>query len=104
MRQKLFGPEDPDNALLSLALADILVSHGKHLEAEDLYVTALQVQERTLGPRTADVAGTLERFAVLLRKSNRQSMAKEMESRAESIRNELDLTISMKGSRIWQLQ
>jgi tetratricopeptide (TPR) repeat protein len=104
IRRKLFGLDDPDNAMLSVVLADILVSRGYPTEAEELYAEALEVQERTMGLRTANVAGTLERFAVLLRKSNRLSKAREMESRAESIRNELGFTISVKGSLVWQLR
>jgi hypothetical protein len=104
LRRKLFGPEDADSAMMAAALADILVSRGNYIEAEELFVKALQVQERALGPRTADVAGTLERFAGLLRKNNRLSLAKEMESRAASIRDELSLVISIKGNRVWQLR
>ena len=103
-REALGTREDADEAILSALLANILASQGSDAEAEVLYERALSAQERTLGPRSAEVAATLEGFASLLRRENRQPIATEMELRAAAIRRELNFTTSARGARIWQLR
>ena len=65
---------------------------------EVLFTEALNTQERVLG-RVSEVATTLDHFANLLRRTNKDDLAGDMESRAESIRLELSYTVSVKGLR-----
>ena len=61
-------------------------TQGKYAEAEPLYQRALGIWETALGPEHPNVASVLENYAVLLRKTGRESQAAEMEARAKAIR------------------
>ena len=67
-------------------LALLYQSQGQYAEAESLYKRALAIREKALGPDHPDVARTLENYAALLRKAQRNTEAEEMEARAKSIR------------------
>ena len=58
---------------------------GKHAEADALFKQSLSVYERLEGPDHPDVAGVLNDYAVLLRKSGRFAEAESMEARASRI-------------------
>ena len=60
-------------------LAFLYHTQGKYTAAEPLYKRALTISEKALGT-------TLENYAVLLRKTNRQMEATTMEVRAKAIR------------------
>ncbi|MDA2914481.1 tetratricopeptide repeat protein, partial [Acidobacteriia bacterium AH_259_A11_L15] len=51
-----------------------------------LYRRALAIFEQALGPEHPHVATTLESYAALLRKMNRDAEAEKMEARAQAIR------------------
>ena len=55
-------------------------------EAEPAYERALVIVKSTLGPEQPDVAENLENEAVLLRDTERNEEAAEMETRADAIR------------------
>ena len=80
------GPGHPDvaSALRSLALG--YANQMDYAAAELLYLRALAIQERVLGPETVEVAVTLDAYAELLRATNRGEQATELKARAEAIR------------------
>ena len=61
-------------------------AEGKLQEAERLYTRSLAIREKALGPGHQDVAESLENYASLLRKLQRNDEAAAMESRARQIR------------------
>ncbi len=67
-------------------LADVYYAQGQYAEAKPLYKRALRIYERTLGKNHPEVAVTLENYADLLRRTNRDAKAKKMEARAKAIR------------------
>ena len=67
-------------------LADLYVAQGKYAEAEPLYRRALGIWERTLGREHPHVASSLDKYATLLRRMNRETEAAAMEARAKAIR------------------
>jgi tetratricopeptide (TPR) repeat protein len=67
-------------------LAAVYRAQGKYAQAEPLYQRALGIYETALGPEHPHVADTLENYADLLRKMERDAEAEEMEKRAKAIR------------------
>ncbi len=67
-------------------LAALYKGQGHFAEAEPLYQRALAVYEKALGPEHPDVATSLENYAALLRETEREDRAEEMEARAKAIR------------------
>jgi hypothetical protein len=58
-----------------------------------LYADSLQAEEQNFGPRSPEVATTLEEFAMLLHKTNNHEDAFAMEARAKSIRAEIEYVV-----------
>jgi hypothetical protein len=96
LRRKAFGTENPHTAMSAANLAEVLAAEGKNDEAGILFAEALKTQERTLGLEVPEVASTLEKFAKLLRHTNNNVLAGEMEDRANSIRVTSTYTVSIK--------
>jgi tetratricopeptide (TPR) repeat protein len=67
-------------------LALLYQREGQYIEAEPLLKRALEIRERTLGPEHADVAATLEDYAMLLRETGRAAEAEVYAARAKAIR------------------
>jgi tetratricopeptide (TPR) repeat protein len=67
-------------------LAEFYRFQGKYVEAEPLYKGSLAISEKALGPEHPNVALSLENYAALLRKTNRNGEAAKMEARAKAIR------------------
>ncbi len=67
-------------------LAELYRAQGRYAEAEPHYQRALAILEKVLGPEHPDVATSLENYAALLRETEREDQAKEMEARAKAIR------------------
>ncbi len=59
---------------------------GKYSQAEALIERSLAIREKVLGPEHPDVAQSLENYAALLRKTNREAESARMEARAKAIR------------------
>jgi tetratricopeptide (TPR) repeat protein len=59
---------------------------GKYGQAEPLYQRAIAIDERTLGLGHPQLATHLENYAVLLRETNRETEAAQMEARAQAMR------------------
>ena len=67
-------------------LAQIYSFEGRYAEAEKLYVRAIGIWERALGPAHPDVAGCLLNYASVLRKVHRKKEAGQLEARARESR------------------
>ena len=69
-------------------IVDGLAAHqaGRYPEAEPLYKRSLAILLKALGPEHPNVATSLENYAVLLRKMDRDTEAEKMEARAQAIR------------------
>ncbi len=67
-------------------LAGLHQAQGKYAEAEPLFQRSLAIFEKALGPEHPHVATTLENYAALLRETEREDKAEEMEARAKAIR------------------
>jgi hypothetical protein len=61
-------------------------TQGKYAEAEPLYQRSLVIWEKALGPEHPDMATILEKYAAMLRETEREDKAEEMEARAHAIR------------------
>ena len=59
---------------------------GQYAEAEPLFRRSLAIREKALGPEHPDVATSLENYAKLLRKTDREAEAAKKEARAKAIR------------------
>jgi hypothetical protein len=62
---------------------------GKDAEAEPLFRKAIELREKALGPNHHDLAKSLEKYALLLRKLGRVADADAAEARAKAIRAKL---------------
>jgi hypothetical protein len=65
-------------------LAAVTLEQGKLADADSFFEKALSIRGETLGPEHPEVAASLESYAALLRKANRQEKAAELEARARS--------------------
>ena len=101
IQQTAFAPESVRSVSTSLTLAKVLTAQRRYEEARILYSDVLPVQERLLGPKTPEVATTLEDFAKLLHTMKTHKSADELEARARRIRAELLYTRSVKDSQQW---
>ena len=89
IHEKALGPEHPAVGTDLSNLAGLYSAQGKDAEAEPLIKRAFAIEETALGPVHPYVATCLEYYAVLLRKTNRNSAAVKMETRARWIRKNL---------------
>lgn len=65
LSEKLNGPQDPELAGLLTLQADILYEQEKFIQAERLYLKALELRHQSLGYENAAVAESLENLANL---------------------------------------
>ena len=70
-------------------LAAILQAQGKYAEAEPLYQRALDIYEKAQCKDPLTLATSLENYAALLRRLNREDEANRLETRARQIRETL---------------
>ncbi|MGH9532992.1 MAG: tetratricopeptide repeat protein [Terriglobales bacterium] len=80
------GKDNPfrDGALVGLA--ETFAVQGKYKEAEPLYQQAMAAQEEVLGLENPDLIATLEKYAALLRATDRPAEAAKLEARAKKIK------------------
>jgi tetratricopeptide (TPR) repeat protein len=78
-------PFSPDLAKTLFGLARLYDDQKKYAEAEPLFKQALAIQEKAV-PAHPDFAATLDAYADLLSKTDRQAAADEMRNRAEQVR------------------
>jgi tetratricopeptide (TPR) repeat protein len=80
------GKDNPFRDAALVGLAETFSAQGKYKEAEPLYQQAMAAQEEVLGPENPDLIGTLEKYAALLRGTNRAAEAARLEARAKKIK------------------
>ena len=62
-------------------LALLSYTQGRYGEAEPRYQRALAIREKVLGPEHPDVAAVRKNYAALLRATNRDAEAAQLEAR-----------------------
>jgi hypothetical protein len=67
-------------------LAELCRSQGRDAEAEPLYLRALAIREKALGPDHPQLAPSLESLAGLYRETNRVTEAQALQARAATVR------------------
>ena len=67
-------------------MALLYYTQSRYAEAESLYQRSLAIRQKALGPEHPRVATSLENYAALLRETDREDKAEEMEARAKAIR------------------
>jgi hypothetical protein len=67
-------------------LAEMYYAEGRYQDAEPLYVRAVKIGEKSLGPAHPDVVITLHYYAALLRKLHRKAEARKVEARVRQLR------------------
>lgn len=80
------GPGDPEVWQSLVALAERYRLWRNYAAAEQSYRRAVAAQEKTLGPEHPDVATTLEAYAAVLARLDRQDEAEELVARYQAIR------------------
>ena len=83
--EKTRGPEHPDVAVTFSNLGLVYLGEQRYTEAEPLFQQAVVIFERGLGPANPHVAQALLNYATLLRKTNRESEAIALETRAKAL-------------------
>lgn len=86
IREKVLGLDHPAVAESLNNLATFYYVQGKYDAAELLFKRALMTLEKTLGPNHYNVATSLRNYAALLRMTQRDAEAANMEARADAIR------------------
>jgi TonB family protein len=80
--EKAFGPDSSPTANAVLHLAEFYQFSGNYKKGEPLYQRLVSIQERGSGPAQREqLALAVDRYACLLRKTNRGADAKELEDR-----------------------
>jgi tetratricopeptide (TPR) repeat protein len=80
------GSEHADVGSALRSLANGYANQKDYVTAESLYERALGIQERALGPESAEVATTLEAYAAVLQSTHREERATDLLARAGAIR------------------
>jgi tetratricopeptide (TPR) repeat protein len=85
IRERFYGPDDPDVAQSLNNLALLLKATNRLGEAEPLFRRALAIDEQRYGPDHPSVATALNNLAGLLRDTNRPAEAEPLHRRALAI-------------------
>ena len=88
-KAETYGLEDRRVAVSVSQLAQLYAGQGKHVEAEPLYLQALQIYQAVYGERHADVAATLNNLGVLHRMYGQYAEAEPLLTRALAIKEQL---------------
>jgi tetratricopeptide (TPR) repeat protein len=83
LRRQALGTEHPDFAT---SLADLLCLQKKYEEASRLYSFVVNSLEESLGSESSELIPVYEKYAVVLRKLNREALAVELETQAMVMR------------------
>lgn len=92
--ERALDKDDKDHFNVAVGLCDlagIYQSQGRYEEAEPLYKRAVEVAEKAVGKDHPAVATVAEKYASLLRKTNRGNEAAKLEARAKEIRDKAKL-------------
>jgi tetratricopeptide (TPR) repeat protein len=79
-------PESPDAADVEENLALLQAHRGQYRAAAQTMQQVIGIEERTLGPESPRLAGSLESYAGYLRKISQKSAAEQAERRARELR------------------
>lgn len=82
-------PDSPDLAQTLFGLAQIYTGRGQYADAEPLFIQALEIQTTAI-PNHRKTLDTLLAYADLLRKTNRDGDASQIEERANKLRDKLE--------------
>ena len=83
--EAIYGPDDPNVAIVLNVLASLLNTTNRYAEAEPLYRRALAITEVSHGPDHPKVAIRLNNLALLLYATNRPAEAEPLFRRAMAI-------------------
>lgn len=97
IKEAALGPEHPSVATTLNSLALFYYNHGNFSEAEPMYKQSLSIYEKALGQDHPSVATVLDNYALLLRATQRDAEAGEIEARAEAIRAKYSQPDSLKS-------
>jgi tetratricopeptide (TPR) repeat protein len=86
IREKVLGTGHPDVAASLSDYGLLSFTLRNYDDAEQHFKRALTILENKFGPEHPSIAETLVRLAALLRKTNREAEAAQMEARASTIR------------------
>ncbi|MFB3153648.1 MAG: tetratricopeptide repeat protein, partial [Candidatus Acidiferrales bacterium] len=86
IEEQMLAPDYPRFGVTVFNLASVYDALGRYPEAEDLYRRVLSIWETNLGPEHENLAAALEKYATLLRKTDRKKDADKLEARAKVIR------------------
>jgi len=81
---QILGPEHPQVATDLNNLADVYYVQGRYADAEPRYQHALALREKALGPEHPDVAQTRNNYVALLRATNRDAEAAQLEAQGKA--------------------
>jgi tetratricopeptide (TPR) repeat protein len=79
------GPEHPATAGVVGNLLTVYLAQGRYGEAAPLFQRSVTLKERLLGPRHPDLVSSLNNYAALLRKLEKEPEAAAWEARARAI-------------------
>ncbi len=85
IRRWTLGEEHPYVAETLNDIGRLYCDERMYKEAEELYQRALAIREKTLGPNHPELATVLQNYAILLRRTGRETQGAEMEERAKAI-------------------
>ena len=83
--EKAFGPEHPKTALRISNLADLFYIQRKYDRAEPLYQRLVAILEKGLEGKRPDVTASLTNYMELLRNTDRQEEARQVQTRIETV-------------------
>ncbi len=86
VEEKGQGKEHPAVATRLSGLARYYENRARYADAEPLLQRALTIVEKSPGPKNADLAKTLDQYAGILRKLNRNEEAAKLTAKAASAR------------------
>ena len=78
-------PDDPNVAVTMVGLAKLYTEQGRYDEAEPLFLKAIDIQKEKLGAENPERIKSLKEYASLLRKTNREREAAQLEAPLKSL-------------------
>jgi hypothetical protein len=99
IKVKILPPEHPRIAPTLSGLAAVHTKRERYRSAEPLLRRALSVLEKAPGPQDLDTAIALENYALVLRKTRRDSEAGAFEERSRLIRQTVRAAFASQETR-----
>lgn len=86
--EKMFGPNNFDVAKTADNLAQAYAGQANFASAEPLYLKSLQIREKLLGQNNPKLADSLEKYATVLKKANKDEEAASIEERLKKLKEQ----------------